>query len=258
MEDYLKIISELFNFINIFLQKLTNNRMDLINIFINYLGLNNFKGIVYLIIFFTIYKIISNTFMSRNKYFLIIFELPGTFIHELSHAIVAVITGSKIIKFTILPKFEKDRIILGEVVHLSKNNYFLPLISTAPLYLNTIILILFLNLFITNTENFNIFNNIFSFFLVYFSVVVISSSILSIQDISNFIKSMFNYVFISLIIILIIVIKLFNINLFLLLNNTLNKYIYIISNSILFLLLFSIVLIFLKLIVNILFKNNNN
>ncbi len=237
-----------------YLKETTLYSMNILNNIIDNFGLTNYKGIVYIVIFFTLYKILSVAFMQKNKYFLILFELPGTLIHEISHALVAVITGSKILKFSIMPVFEKDRIILGQVIHASKNNYFLPFISTAPLYLNMVILINILNLFIKNPSNFNLFNNGFSLFLSYLCVVILSSSILSIQDISNFIKSMFNIVFLSIIIFILIAIKSSNINFLTSINNILNSYIYIFHNSILFLIFISLILIIFNLILNFLLK----
>lgn len=254
MSEYIESLKTILSVINIFLQTITNSSMDLINSIINSLGLDNNKGFVYLIIFFVIYKILLEVFMRSNKYFVIFFEFPGTVIHEISHAVLAIITGGKIIKFTVFPKFEKDRIILGSVEYSVKTKNFVPFVSTAPLYLNTIILICIFKLLISDVENFHIFNNFYTFLLTYFSVVVISSSILSIQDLSSFFNSMFNYVFISFILIFVIIIKFFNINIFIFINNMLNQYVYIISNSILFLILFSIILILIKLIANVAIK----
>src|SRR5574344_823344 len=128
MSEYIESLKTILSVINIFLQTITNSSMDLINSIINSLGLANNKGVVYLIIFFVIYKILLEVFMRSNKYFVIFFEFPGTVIHEISHVVLAIITGGKIIKFTVFPKFEKDRIILGSVEYSVKTKNFVPFV----------------------------------------------------------------------------------------------------------------------------------
>jgi len=64
--------------------------------------------IIFIIGFFT-------NLLNRNKYLFYIFKLPGTIAHELAHFIVGLILLGKPTSFSVIPKEEKDKIVLGSV-----------------------------------------------------------------------------------------------------------------------------------------------
>jgi hypothetical protein len=99
-------------------------------------------------------SIISNKLFSRIYLFLhrifkkdttVVFVvsllfLPGTFIHELCHAMAATFLGSRVTAFSVWPRVEGETIKMGyaevEVLDIFRNS----LIGTAPLIIGTIIL----------------------------------------------------------------------------------------------------------------------
>jgi hypothetical protein len=77
--------------------------------------------------------------------------LPGTFIHELSHAITATLMGSRVTKFSVWPQVENGGIKMGYaqfiVLDVVRNTF----IGIAPLIFGVIILyFLIINFFIVN------------------------------------------------------------------------------------------------------------
>lgn len=203
------------------------------NLFLSFVG-KDFLGLSYFCLLIFIYFIIHKTVLRNSKLFIILFELPGTFIHELSHASIVVLTGGKIESFTILPKFEKTRIVLGSVRHYSNKNA-IPFISIAPFFLNSIFLFIFT--YFINKEylyNLNIFYSVENFIFSYIRGIIITSSLLSSTDMKNAIKYSFNKIPL-IFMILIIIICIFEYSIILdSINYYFNFYEMLYKNSILF------------------------
>jgi hypothetical protein len=93
-----------------------------------------YLGIVYSVMFHIITRLIE--FKVRKRFILyikIFIYLPGTIIHESMHYISSLITNGRPVRFTILPKFKKDKIILGSVANANITWYNSFIIGFAPL-----------------------------------------------------------------------------------------------------------------------------
>ena len=67
--------------------------------------------------------------------FILIFNFPGTFFHELMHLIFGLVANGKPTKFSLIPKVEGDSITFGYVSFVNLNNFNAFPISMAPLIL---------------------------------------------------------------------------------------------------------------------------
>jgi hypothetical protein len=104
-------------------------------------------------LFNLLYKYLFRIFKKESTVVFVIsmMFLPGTFIHELSHAITATLMGSRVTKFSIWPQVENGGIKMGYaqfiVLDVVRNTF----IGIAPLIFGIIILyFLILNFFTVN------------------------------------------------------------------------------------------------------------
>jgi len=140
-------------------------------------------------------------------YYIDIFvELPGTIVHETSHLIMSIILLSKVKAFSIIPHRDGDNITYGYVEQIPKlkiSNFF---IGFAPSFLNLSLLYLFLIYFKIDI-NFSFIDyksiNIYNIITIYITGVILSSSILSKQDLKVAINGLFSISGIFLIFIII-------------------------------------------------------
>jgi hypothetical protein len=155
------------------------------------LNLSVFWLLVFIIQLFLL-SLISNKLFSRIYLFLhrffkkdstVVFVvslvfLPGTFIHELCHAMAATFLGSRVTAFSIWPKVEGDTIKMGyaevEVLDIFRNS----LIGTAPLIFGTIILY-----FLSST--FQNADLVFKIIYLYFIFQISNSMFLSPADLKE-------------------------------------------------------------------------
>lgn len=106
--------------------------------------------------------------------FFIVLYLPGTFLHELSHAFVTILVGGKLSKFTIFPRIEEKKIVYGSVSSLVDYHFKFILIGLAPLvwWGLLIYLILHTNFYLKltslNTFSFEIFLDLLK--ILFFSI----------------------------------------------------------------------------------------
>jgi hypothetical protein len=127
-------------------------------------------------------------YAQKNLFLLSLFFLPATFLHELCHFTVGLITFAKPISFNILPKKQDNSYVLGNVDFKNINFFNAFLTGLAPV-------LLIIGLYFLDKNNFAlykkiwgyIFNstelNIVSFIiLVYINYILIYSGIPSSQD----------------------------------------------------------------------------
>lgn len=84
----------------------------------------------------TLFQRVIAFFTKRKKVQIYIYSLvffPGTLMHELSHAIMAIILFIPIKSFRIVPKIEDEKIVLGHVIVEKKDFIRRALVSVAPL-----------------------------------------------------------------------------------------------------------------------------
>ena len=117
--------------------------------------------------------------LSKSKHFTIsaiaFLFLPGTLLHELSHALMAGLLGVHVGEMEFLPKVEGEHVKLGSVQigHTDPIRRFL--IGAAPFFIGTLILLGIL--FFTVQHHF--FNNYFLIFLVGYFVFEIGNTMFS-------------------------------------------------------------------------------
>lgn len=70
----------------------------------------------------------------QSKLFLAILFLPGTFVHELSHFIFALVTTHRITGFSVLPVIETKSIRMGSVSYYHKHPILSLIVGIAPLF----------------------------------------------------------------------------------------------------------------------------
>ena len=73
------------------------------------------------------------------KVLISVWYLVGTFIHELSHFLVALLLGHTVKSFSILPEFEHGGIKLGSVVYYKKDRFRSILVGIAPIFGGTLV-----------------------------------------------------------------------------------------------------------------------
>ena len=104
--------------------------------------------------------------------------LPGTFIHELCHALTAVLLGSAVRSFSVWPRVEGDSIKMGyaevEVLDIFRNS----LIGIAPLLFGSMILYYLTSVFLTVSL-------IYKFVLLYLIFQISNSMFLSPADVKE-------------------------------------------------------------------------
>jgi len=101
-------------------------------------------------LFNSLYQFLHRIFKKESTAVFIIslMFLPGTFIHELSHALTATLLGSRVTKFSIWPKVENGGIKMGYAQFVVLDIFRNTLIGIAPLIYGILILyLLIINFF---------------------------------------------------------------------------------------------------------------
>lgn len=104
--------------------------------------------------------------------------MPGTFIHELSHAITAIFLGAKLKSFSIWPKFENNTIKLGYAEVTKLDTFRNTLIGISPLIFGIIINYFLIEMFIGASLN-------LKFLYFYFIFQISNSMFLSESDVKE-------------------------------------------------------------------------
>lgn len=110
-----------------------------------------------------------------KKYFLALLFLPGTFLHELSHFLMAKILFVKVVSFNIFPKKVENEFRLGSVTTVKTDLVRGTLIGLAPFLVGAGILVWIFTMPIT----------ILSILVI---IEIIHSMLLSYSDIIEFVK----------------------------------------------------------------------
>lgn len=129
--------------------------------------------------------------------------LPGTFLHELSHYLVAVLTGSTVVAFSLIPKVEFSqngtyRVTYGSVQSVAKIKAAYILIGLSPLLLLIPIYYIldYLNFFIYHDGYYNInFNEALTLKNILWDILIIqllSGCLPSSQDIKVVLSGIFS------------------------------------------------------------------
>ncbi|MBW6487542.1 hypothetical protein [Sulfurimonas sp.] len=165
---------------------------------------------------------LSRVYLYISVFTQFLFYLPGTFLHEAAHWIVAKLTfshtptkaiiededenGNKIHKtvsgFTIIPKIKKDQVVYGHVLSIPKFDIALVFISAAPLvWIVALYYILshygYISLGFENgniyfSADYSSFFSLSNWLLIYIALQLIWASTLSSQDIKMFFKGVFS------------------------------------------------------------------
>jgi hypothetical protein len=118
--------------------------------------------------------------------------LPGTFIHELSHAITATLLGSRVVKFSIWPKVENGGIKMGYAQFIVLDVVRNTIIGISPLIVGIgILYFLIINFFTVGTY--------LKIFFLYLIFQVSNSMFLSESDIKDLKTLFFILLIISLV-----------------------------------------------------------
>lgn len=148
------------------------------NIMLNINNINIILFIISLILFFLI-KTFSKI-LNRSKIFLILFNLPGTFFHEMAHFFIGLITFGKPVNFSLIPKIKDNSISLGSVSFINLNFFNTLPIALAPYLLLLLSIILFFSFsnILIKTKDINYYFIVYAF-IVYSTLI---SSLPSKQD----------------------------------------------------------------------------
>jgi hypothetical protein len=135
--------------------------------------ISNISNKIFNQIYLYLYKYIRN---EKIVVFIVgVMFMPGTLIHELSHAITAIFLGAKVKSFSIWPKFENNSIKLGYAEVTKLDTFRNTLIGIAPLIFGIILNYYLVQLFvISNIE--------VKFLLFYFIFQISNSMFLSESD----------------------------------------------------------------------------
>lgn len=111
--------------------------------------------------------------------------IPGTIIHELSHALFAVITGAKVKEISF---FDNDKKTLGHVTYQAKGPFFLQavqhsLTACAPIIVGLASFVLISYLFLTT-----VYGTSVQIFFIYLAVSIVNHSSMSIADLKLYFK----------------------------------------------------------------------
>lgn len=132
-------------------------------------------------IFNNLYSILHRIFRNDTTvvYIVSFIFLPGTFIHELCHAMTTVLLGGRVSKFSVWPKVENGAIKMGyaevEVLDIFRNS----LIGTSPLIFGVVILYYLGSIFQSSTLTLQII-------FAYIIFQVANSMFLSPSDVKEF------------------------------------------------------------------------
>lgn len=121
-------------------------------------------------------------------YFIAFLFLPGTFIHELSHFLFAILLRVRVLSFNLIPRVETDRIILGSVGLTSSDIFRSFLIGIAPFITGNIILFTLFHFYLNKTFQLNITSSIIFFYLIF---NISNTMFASKKDLEGALKLMF-------------------------------------------------------------------
>lgn len=142
------------------------------NIYSNIENLN-----LLLLIFLTIFFIFIHLFTNILKKYVflqILFNLPGTFFHEMAHFFVGILLLGKPINFSLIPKFENKQISLGSVSFSNLN-----FINTLPIALAPYLLLFFSIILFISFSNILIKNSSINYMVLFYSFIIYSTLISS-------------------------------------------------------------------------------
>ncbi|MCX7928782.1 MAG: hypothetical protein N2558_03825 [Patescibacteria group bacterium] len=125
----------------------------------------------------------QNSKFRKIRFFVFaVFFLPGTFLHELSHFVMAKLLGVRVEKFNLFPVFAESKIVLGSV-SLQKTDFIRRfIVGVAPLFFGIAILSI-LGFFLTNYRDSLSF---WSYAVFVFLIFVISNTMfLSDKDLAG-------------------------------------------------------------------------
>ena len=114
------------------------------------------------------------------KVLISVWYLVGTFIHELSHFLVALLLGHTVKSFSILPEFEHGGIKLGSVVYYKKDRFRSILVGIAPVFGGTLVAYGLYLLLIAYSASWWI-----NMFLLYSLFVILTNMFSSSQDLQD-------------------------------------------------------------------------
>jgi hypothetical protein len=103
--------------------------------------------------------------------------LPGTFVHELSHYLMAVILRVRVGKFTLFPKAFTDQIILGSVSIVKTDPIRRFLIGIAPFIVGTLMLLIGIDQMYIFKESF--ISNLPMLILLFYIIFTVSNTMFS-------------------------------------------------------------------------------
>lgn len=133
-------------------------------------------------------------YFKKIKFIYFIFVLPGTFMHELAHLIIAFFTNGKPYSFSLIPKKQKDGYTLGSVEVSNITFYNAIFIAFAPLLNIYLAYLVYLNFNFTN-DLINKENYIYAYFIFN----LLNSSIPSEADFKVTLKKPSSYIFILIV-----------------------------------------------------------
>ncbi len=138
--------------------------------------LNNIYNINIIIFFSSLFIfLILNTFTNifkRNTFIYILFNMPGTFFHELAHFFVGLITFGKPENFSLIPSISKESITFGSV-RFSGLNFF----NTLPIALAPYLLLPFSLILIVSFSNMLCVSNSLDYYSLLYAFIVYSTLI---------------------------------------------------------------------------------
>lgn len=224
---------------------------DFENILIK-LSLFEYRSIILIILIGLIFTYINRYLVTETV--IINYLKLGTIVHELAHALVCIILGGRIIDFDLTPTKENNKITLGYVETYSSIR-IMPFIATAPLFVNFFLVMIMLEYFGKNDNNFFMFNDIESFILTYISTTLLIGAKLSSVDLRMYFKTFFTLYNMIIVSILIYLLSKYKLEFFIWFNNFLNQFQNVFFNCVLFLLMSALLFFFIKILTK-LFKKN--
>ena len=90
--------------------------------------------------------ILISHFFKKRLYLFALLTVPATFLHELSHYLVSLITLGRPVSFTFIPRKTESGLVLGSVGSANSVWYNQGIISIAPLLLLVCVYFIFINL----------------------------------------------------------------------------------------------------------------
>lgn len=122
---------------------------------------------------------------ARNIYYIrALLGLPATIVHELAHWLVAFVLFSRMDSISIMPRFEGNEIIYGQVVYAPKLKVFCIPISLAPMLINPVVAWILYSI--------QIHSILFELIRWYLIVIILFGSVPSTTDFKMAIRGLFS------------------------------------------------------------------